>query len=159
VKRILMISMLGVVAFGLACSGKKRAQKGYIKAIAPELEKAIAQQSPFEADVEIIRKGKVYDVRVDFKGLVKENPRWKKASHEERLAWFARVCAEVVGLTAGGAEEAGFMDFENLIIGYAGQVWSVPMEYAGYISSHAISRSKSDKRLEKELMEEMERVE
>lgn len=157
-KRILMIGMLGVVAFGLACSGQARARKAYIKALIPELEKAMATKG-FETEVTISKKGKVYDTRVDFKGLLKENEKWKKASHEEKLARFARVCAETMGFFLSGLQESGFIAFETLYIGYEDEVWSVSVEYAGYISSHAISRSKSARRLEKELMEEMERVE
>lgn len=157
-RRIIAISMLVLAGLSLACSGQTRAQKGYIKALIPEIEKALAAEG-FETEVEITKNGKVYDARVDFKGLVTENEKWEKASGEKKLAWFARVCTEIVGFTLSGLEESGFIAFETIYIGYAGQVWSVPVEFAGYISSHAISRSKSSAQLEQELIAKMELVE
>jgi hypothetical protein len=157
-RRIITISMLVLVGLSLACSGQTRAQKGYIKSIIPELEKAFATEG-FETEVTVSKRGKVYDARVDFKGLVTENEEWEKASPEKKLAWFARVATEIMGFTFGGLEETGFITFETIYIGYAGQVWSVPIEFADYISSHALSRSKSEAQREKEVMEKLELVE
>jgi hypothetical protein len=150
-KRVVAIALLVVLVFSLACSGKK----AYMKAVIPELKKAFATEG-FETEVDVIKKGKVYDIRVDYKGLFKDNPKWENASAEKKLAWFARVCAEIVGVSL---DESGYIDVGILYIAYAGQVWSVPIEFAGYISSHAISRSKSASQLEKELMEKLELVE
>jgi len=153
-KRVAAIALLVVLVFSLACSGKK----AYMKAAIPELKKAFAVEG-FETEVDVIKKGKVYDIRVDYKGLLKDNPKWENASAEKKLAWFARVCAEIVGVTLNALDESGYIDVGILYIAYAGQVWSVPIEFAGYISSHAISRSKSASQLEKELMEKLELVE
>jgi hypothetical protein len=157
-RRIIAISMLVLAGLSLACSGQTRVQKGYIKSIIPELEKAFATEG-FETEVTISKRGKVYDARVDFKGLVAENEKWEKASAEKKLAWFARVATEIFGSVFGGLEETGFIAIRTIYIGYAGQVWSVSVEFADYIASHALSRSKSEAQREKEVMEELELVE
>jgi hypothetical protein len=153
VKRIATLSVLGLLAFCLTCSRKAKIQKKYLEMYLPEVEKALATEG-FETEVSVIRRGEVFDMRIDLKGLVSADPEWEKASYEERLGRFARVCASFLG-----DPSEDFLSYGNLLIGYEDRLWSVSFEYCDYILSHSLSRSKSEAQLEKELIEEMELVE
>ena len=155
-KRILLLALLIVVALSSTACDKN---KGYLTSVMPVFEDEIQRESGIDVAVSYAKKGKFYDVRVDFEGLLKENPEWEKASHERRLAILARYSSKYVGFTAGPMKEGGHINFRNLLIGYGDEVWAVPIEFAYYISGHAFAYSMSVEQQYKELLENMERIE
>jgi hypothetical protein len=137
------------------CGGSK-GTKAIVKFLPSQIEQAIQNAGPFNVDVELIRKGKAYDVKVNLVNITTGDLAWSKYPPDERVVYFAVVCIVPVGLIAIEHEES--VEFRNLVIGYKGEEWVLSMDECAYFTSNIVSGNLNEKDLFGELLAKLRKV-
>ncbi|TKJ43330.1 hypothetical protein CEE36_04680 [candidate division TA06 bacterium B3_TA06] len=153
-KRALTLTVLILAIVAVRC-GNKSAEKGIVRVLGTQIKKAIQKAGPFDVDVELIRKGKVYNVRVNLKSLTISDYEWTRYPPDKRRAYFALSCAVPVGMTA--MEYEGHLEFRNLVMGYKNEVWSLSIDDCVYLASNRVAKTMSKKELEEEVLRRIEK--
>jgi hypothetical protein len=156
VKKTVIVFPLILALFGFGCGGAK-GEKGIVKLLPQQIEQAIQNAGPFNVDVELVRKGKVYDVRVDLKNITTSELDWSKIPPDERVVRFAMACIVPVGLVA--IEHEDDMEFRDLIIAYKKEVWSLSMDDCVYFTTNAIAGTMTEEEFHTELLKKLRQVE
>lgn len=155
-KKTAVLFPLILVLFGLGCGGAK-GEKGIVKFLPQQIEQAIQNAGPFNVDVDLVRKGKVYDVRVDLKNITTSELDWSKIPPDERIVRFAMACIVPVGLAV--IEHEDDMEFGDLIIGYKKEVWSLSMDDCVYFTTNAIAGTMTEEEFRIELLQKLKEIE
>lgn len=137
----------------LAGCGTTPKDKGIIKVLAPQIEKAIQNAGPFNVDVSLVRKGKAYDVQVELINLTADAADWNKIPPDERVVRFAAVCVVPVGLIAIEHEEN--VALRNLLITYKNETWSLSIDDCVYFTSNVIAGTMTKKQFNEELLQKL----
>jgi len=153
-KRVLVLTVLIFTVCIVEC-GNRRTEEGIIKVLEPQIEKAIQKAGSFDVDVELIRKGRLYNVRVNLKSLTISDYEWTRYPPDKKRAYFALSCAVPVGMTA--IEYEGHLEFRNLVMGYKNEVWSLSIDDCVYLASNRVAKTMSKKELEEEVLRRIEK--
>lgn len=155
-KKTAVLFPLILVLFGFAC-GSAKGEKGIVKFLPQQIEQAIQNAGPFNVDVGLVRKGKVYDVRVDLKNITTSELDWSKIPPDERVVRFAMACIVPVGLVA--MEHEDDVEFRDLIIGYKKEVWSLSMDDCVYFTTNAVAGTMAEEEFRTELLKKLRQIE
>jgi len=156
-KKIVAFSLLLVVVFSLACcGGGRKADTLAGEYFAIQIEEAIENTGPFEIETRLIKKGDAYNIKVDLKKASRKDLDWNSYSPEEKFGYFMGVCAGAVGSLAMDAPET--LEFEDLLIGYDGEMWSLPVDFCTYIAAASLTGMMTEDELATRLFSELERI-
>lgn len=154
-KKIAIVFPLILAVFIFSCGGAK-GEKGIVKLLPAQIEEAIQKASSFDVDVELVRKGKAYDIHVDIRSISASEVDWHKYPPDKKVAFFALTCILPVGLVAIEHEEN--VELRNLVIRYKAEEWVLSMDDCVYFTSNVLAGTMNEEELVEELLEKIDKA-